>query len=129
MMSTPRLGLASPSAGAHPAVVGRRVHDALLLALAGLASVALALAIAVAVPTPNYALVLGALVCVLALGVFAANPRLEITVPLLAFYLGCINGPVKLIVSGGTAVSALQDVLILAICLGILVRRIVSGAS
>jgi hypothetical protein len=126
-MSTPRLGLASPSAGAHPAVVGRRIHDALLLALAGLASVALALAIAVAVPTPNYALVLGALVGVLALGVFAANPRLEITVPLLAFYLGCINGPVKLIVSGGTAVSALQDVLILAICLGILVRRIVSG--
>ncbi len=126
-MSTARLGPPAQSVGAHPAVVGRRVHDAAQLAGAGLVSLLIALAIAVAMPKPNYPLVLGALVGALALGVFAGSSRLEITVPCLAFYLGCINGPIKLIVSGGTATSGLQDVLILAICLGILVRRIVSG--
>jgi hypothetical protein len=126
-MSTPRVGLSSPSAGSHPVVLGRRIHDAFLLAIAGVVSAVLALAIAVVVPTHDYALVLGGLVGLLVVGVFVASPRLELTVPLLAFYLGCINGPVKLIVSGGTATSALQDVLVLAICLGILLRRIVSG--
>ena len=126
-MIAPRIGLASTSPGAHPVVLGRRIHDALLLATAGLITLALALLIVVAMPHPNYSLVVGALVGALAVGVFAGSSRLEITVPLLAFYLGCVNGPVKLIVSGGTLTSALQDVLILAICLGLLVRRIVSG--
>ncbi|MGA2321437.1 MAG: hypothetical protein ABSG95_11955 [Solirubrobacteraceae bacterium] len=121
-MSALHLRLPSPVGGGHRAVLNRRIHDLLLLAAAGLVPLLLALAVAVAVPNPNYPLVLGIVLGAVVLVMLVANTRLEISVTFLAFFLGCIDGPLKLVSSGGTAVSALQNVLILAVCLGMLMR-------
>jgi hypothetical protein len=125
-MSAPELRLPSTAAGGHPAVASRRVNDGLLVAGAGLACVAIALGIAVSMPKPNYALVIGGIVGVLALAALATSPRLDLTVAGLVFFLGCINGPLKLISSTGRVGSAIQDVLILAIVLGLLARHLQS---
>jgi hypothetical protein len=121
-MSAPHLRLSSPLGGIHPVVLGRRAQDLALLGLAALIPLALALGIAVALPKPNLLLVLGVLVGGLAIVALVASPRLEISVAVLAVYLGCINGPLKLIVSAGVLSAAMQDIVMLAVCLGIVLR-------
>jgi len=103
------------------------MQDGLGVTIAGLAAVGIALAIAISMPNPNYAIAIGGIVGVIALLALLLSPRLDITAAGLAFYLGCINGPLKLISSAGTLGSALQDVLIIAILLGVLLRFIASG--
>lgn len=120
-----RLG-GSPGALAHPAVASRRIRDLLVVGLAGSLALALAIGIAVAMPQPNYPLVLGAIVGAIVLVVLVASARLEYTVMFLAIYLGCIGGPIKLLTAGGVVTAALQDVLIIAICLGMLIRAVVN---
>jgi hypothetical protein len=124
-MSTPHLRLSSPLGGVHPVVLGRRLQDLALLGAAALVPLILALGITVALPKPNFLLVLGVLVGALGVVVLVVSPRLELTVGFLAIYLGCINGPLKLIVSAGVVSAALQDVVMLAVCLGVVVRLIV----
>ena len=128
-MNVPELRLPAPAAGGHPAVAGRRLNDGLVVAGVGLLCVAIALGIAVAMPKPNYALVLGAIVGALSLGALATSPRLDLTVAGLVFFLGCINGPLKLLSSTGRVGSAIQDVMIIAILLGLLVRQVMSDQA
>jgi hypothetical protein len=96
-----------------------------LLALTGLVPLALALAIALALPNPNLllagALALGALAVV----ALMLSTRLEISVAVLAVYLGTLDGPVKLL-SASQAASPVRDVLIAAVCVGALARLAVS---
>ncbi|MFI5003970.1 MAG: hypothetical protein ACHQE6_03045 [Solirubrobacterales bacterium] len=124
-MSTVRPGLSTPLGGAHPAVLSRRAGELLLIALTGIVPLAVALAVAVEVPNPNLLLVGGLILG--ALGVFAliVNTRLEVSVALLALYLGLLEGPVKLL-SASQAASPVRDVLISAVCLGTLARLLVS---
>ena len=97
------------------------------MALAGLACVGVALGIALAMPKPNYPLVVGGIIGLLALTALVTSPRLELTVGGLVFFLGCLNGPLKLISSTGRVGSGIQDVLIVAIVAGMAIRHLYSG--
>lgn len=94
----------------------------MLLAGTGLMALALALGIALSVPNPNFALMCAIVAGVVGIIALMVTPRLEITVLLLAVYLGCLDGPVKLVSGGGNSVSALRDVLIFSVCLGAMLR-------
>ena len=126
-MSSPQLRLPGGAADWHPAVSGRRINEGVVVALAGLACVAVALAIALSMPKPNYPLVVGGIVGLVALAALVTSPRLELTVGGLVFFLGCMNGPLKLLSSTGRVGSAIQDILIIAIVVGMLIRHIYSG--
>ena len=126
-MNAPQLRLPSGAAEWHPAVRGRRMNEGLTVALAGLACVGIALGIALAMPKPNYPLVVGGIIGLLALTALVSSPRLELTVGGLVFYLGCLNGPLKLLSSTGRVGSGIQDVLIVAIVVGMAIRQLYSG--
>lgn len=115
------IGAAGP---AHPVVQGRRVRSRVRIGLTWLITVALGVVIAVEVPHPNATLMGAVVVGAIGLVYLVASPRLEISVLLLAIYLGMLDGPVKLLSGGGNTVSALRDVLILAVCIGALVRQL-----
>lgn len=100
------------------------MQDVALVGGAGLVSLLLALAVAVAVPKPNFTLTVGVILGSLVVVALVANTRLEWSVGFVVVFLGCLNGPVKLISSGGIVSSALQDVLVLAVCIGVLARVI-----
>ena len=116
--------LDSPFAGGHPAVVSRRLHDAVRICVAGLIVLTAALGIARAEPNPNFILMLAIFVAALGVAFLMLSPRLEATVLMLAVYLGCLDGPVKLLSAGGHLVSAFRDVLIAAVCLGAILRQL-----
>jgi hypothetical protein len=112
----------------HPAVLQRRVHDLLLIGLAGLIPAAIALGIIVKIPDAslaNMALVLAAIIAVLGVAALVASSRLEVTVTLLSLYLLLVYGPVKLGLGGGELAHGADDVLILAICIGAVMRLMV----
>jgi hypothetical protein len=123
-MSDPFLTHAGSIAGGHPAVTRRRLRELMLLGASALIALVSALAIAAAVPSPNFTLLVVILVGGLAIIYLVVNPRLEISVAILGFYLGCIDGPVKLLSGGGNTTSATRDVLILAVCLGAILRHL-----
>jgi hypothetical protein len=120
--SAPRL--AGPPGGSHPAVLDRRIRDALVIGVAGLLTLAGAIAIAIAVPKPNPVLTLAAALGALGLLALMINTRYEVSLGLLALYLGLLDGPVKLL-SASQLASAIRDVLILAIVLAMAVRAVV----
>ena len=123
-MSTPYPYLPTPIGRTRPATpLGQRIREPLLLGLAGLIPLAIALGITVAMPKPNYALVLGLVFGLLAVVALASHSRLEVTVSLLALYLGLLDGPIKLF-AYNQAASAIRDVLIAAIAVGALLRLI-----
>lgn len=115
--------LESPFAGVHPAVLSRRLHDLARVSIAGLIVLAAALAIAAQESEPNFISLLIVLVGAAGVLFLLLNPRLEISVLALAVYLGCLDGPVKLLSGGGHTVSAFRDVLVAAVCLGAILRH------
>ncbi|HVR05068.1 MAG TPA: hypothetical protein VMS02_03430, partial [Solirubrobacteraceae bacterium] len=117
--------LAGPPGGWHPAVRERRRREALTYGLVGLLTLAGALAIAVAVPKPNPVLTVAAALGALGLLALTINPRYEVSLVLLALYLGLLDGPVKLL-SASQFASAIRDIMILAIVLGMVVRAVVA---
>jgi hypothetical protein len=123
-MSTRYAQLAPGFGGRHPAVLNRRVHDLLILALTVLAPLVIGLAITVAYPHPDPALVFGLIIGVVVVVALLLSTRYEVTVALLVLYLGLLDGPVKLEAQSAAA-SALRDVLIIAIALGMIMRLIV----
>jgi hypothetical protein len=115
-----------PGGASHPAVLGRRLEDGAMLALGGLIATGLALAIVIALPHPKIPLVAAVMVGAIGVVFLMFNPRLEISVTLLVVYLGCLNGPMKLIIRAGVFSSGFQDVVMLSICIGLLLRLAVS---
>jgi hypothetical protein len=124
-MSASQPRVAAPSMGAHPAVVSRRIAELALLGGAGAIALALALGLALAVPDPNFLLVLALALGAVGIVALALNTRLELSVALLAIYLGALDGPVKLL-AANQAASAVRDVLIAAVALGAIVRLLAS---
>ena len=57
------------------------------------------------------------------------NPRLEVTVAVLAVYLGLLDGPVKASAAEATPRRCVRNVLIIAVVLGALMRLVASKAS
>ena len=124
-MNTPGLRLAGPSAGAHPALTSRRMHDLLVTGATGLIVLLLAMGISVEVPKPNPVLVGGLILGVVGILALMISTRYEVTLTLVTLYLGLLDGPVKLL-SASTAASAIRDVLIFAVVIGMLARLSVS---
>jgi len=124
-MSAARPRPTSAFAPTHPAVVHRRIHELFLTGLAALVAAVLALAVIVALPdasVTNVLLVLGGIVGVIGVAALVVSSRLELTVTLLTLYLLLLYGPIKLGLGGGTVAHGADTVLILAICLGALLR-------
>ncbi len=113
---------AGSAAGAHPAVLGRRARELTLLAVVLAIAAGLAVGISELISTPNWVLTAAGLIGGAGLLFLMFNSRLELSVALLAIYLGCLDGPVKLLSGGGNAVSALRDVLIFIVAIGALGR-------
>ena len=118
-MST--IGLSSALGRTHPAVVSRRRHDLLVAGSAGALAAAIGLGIALDVPNPNFFLAAGILVGAVGLIALAASARYEVTLALLALYLGMVDGVIKL-ETASQAASSIRDILIATICVGALVR-------
>jgi hypothetical protein len=125
-MSTLHPRLLSPVVGTRPALLSPRIRDPIRLGVTGLIPLVIALGIAVAVPKPNVFLVLGLVAGVLGIVALVVNSRLEVTVALVALYLGLLEGPVNLGIGGHEAGSVVRDVLIFAIAIGAVVRLVVS---
>jgi MFS family permease len=122
-MSAHAAGAGDGRMGSHPALVNRRVHDALKVAAAGLIAFAVAVAVTIGMPKPNFPLVVAAVVGGLVITALIKNKRLELSVAFLAVYLGCINGPIKLVAAGGAVTAAVQDVLVFTVFIAVLLRR------
>src|SRR5438105_5261160 len=108
-------------AGLHPVVVSRRLRDLAVVSLGALIPVALALVVAAETPNPQPLSIL--IIMIATLGVFAlvVSSRITITVAALGLYLGLLDGPVKL-GHPGHFTSALRDILIVAVGLGMIMR-------
>ncbi len=125
-MSAAEALLHDPAGGPRARVRARRLRDPLRSALGGLIALAIALGVSVAVPHPNLLLTFALLLGALAVFALAAVSRLEVTVTVLAVYLGVLDGPVKLL-SASQAASSVRDILIAAVSLGALVRLLRRG--
>lgn len=126
-MSATGVHPAGSAGGAHPAVIKRRMHDMLLAGVTGAVALALALGVAAEVPEPNLLLTLVIVLGALAMMTLLVSSRLEVTVLIVAFYLGTLDGPVKLFTGGGNSVAAIRDVLILLVSLGAIIRLLAKG--
>jgi hypothetical protein len=115
----------SAQGGTHPAVRGRRARELAILAGTGLLTIGLAMGIAIAVPHPSVTVLIVGLIGAVAMAWLVASTRYEITVTALALYLGLLDGPVKLLTASQLA-SGVRNALILAVCLGAVVRLLVS---
>jgi hypothetical protein len=124
-MSTAPVRVASPGPGSHRVVLNRRIRELTLVGASAVLPLVLALAISVAVPNPSLALLLALAVGLLGVIGLMLSTRYEITVMMLALYLGLLDGPVKLGIGGHETVSAVRDVLIGAVCLGAILRMFV----
>ena len=109
----------------HPAVRDRRIRDLGRVGLSVVVPTVLALAITAELPSRDLGVVLGAIVAVLAVVALMLSSRLEVTVALLAIYLGTLDGPVKLLFGAHEETASIPNVLVLAVCLGAVMRIIV----
>jgi hypothetical protein len=109
----------------HPVVFERRVRELLLVGLSAVVPAVIALGITVALPHASLLLVLGVIAASVGVVALMVNSRLEVTVVLLVLYLGLFNGPVKLFTSSREVTASVQDVLVLAVCAGALIRLVV----
>ncbi|MCW3028229.1 MAG: hypothetical protein JWN81_1440 [Solirubrobacterales bacterium] len=105
----------------NPAILNSRLRA---VVLAGLVPLVIAFGVAVAVPKPNIALELTLALGALGIVVLITERRLELTVLLLALYLGLLDGPVKLGSGGHEAATVFRDVLIFAVSLGAVLRML-----
>jgi hypothetical protein len=109
----------------HPVVLDRRIRDIARVALSFLITAAFALAITIGLPSSDAPLVLGALLVTVGVVALMVSSRLEVTVALLVVYLLMVNGPVKLLLGAHEATTVIPDVLIVAVCLGAVMRIVV----
>jgi hypothetical protein len=109
----------------HPAVFGRRLHNILTTGLTALIPAVAGLAITLSSPHVNPVLILGLMFGVACVLWLLISHRYEVTLTVLALYLGLLDGPIKL-ESASKASSGVRDVLLVAISLGLLMRLVVS---
>jgi hypothetical protein len=124
-MSAINARLASPIGSVHPVVLKRRLSDLLRVGLSALIPLVLGIAIAVQVSEPNYLVLIGLVVGVLSVLALMLSPRYEVSLVLIAIYLGLLEGPAKLGTGGHETVSVVRNVLIFSVALGALLRLIV----
>ncbi len=111
---------------AHPAVLERRLGDLLVTGLSALIPAALALAVTIALPSASLTLVLAVIAGAVGIVALIVCSRLEVTVTLVVIYLGLFEGPVKLFTNTRELTASISDVIIVAVCLGALMRLAVT---
>jgi hypothetical protein len=111
--------------GVHPVVLDRRIRELVRLSLAALIPTVLALAITIELRSVSLLLILAAIVGVLGIIALMVGTRIEVSVALVAVYLGMLNGPIKLSFGGRELTAAIPNILILAVCLGAVMRIVV----
>ncbi|MGO9490329.1 MAG: hypothetical protein ACLQBB_15055 [Solirubrobacteraceae bacterium] len=109
----------------HPLVLRRRFDDLLIVGLGALIPALTAIAITIGLPGLNLFVVLAAIAGLIGVIVLMVSTRLEVTVALVIIYLGLINGPVKMFFGARELTASLQDVVILAVAAGALMRILV----
>jgi len=124
-MNTPQLRPSGGYGGTHPVVLDRRLRDWAGLALGALIPALLAFAIAIELPSSDLTAILAVIVGVIGIVVLMVTSRLELTVALLAIYLGMLDGPVKLLFGAHEETAAIPNLLVLAVCLGAVMRIVV----
>ncbi|MDQ6810926.1 MAG: hypothetical protein M3Z95_03380, partial [Actinomycetota bacterium] len=126
-MSAPHARLPGPIGATHPAVLDRRMRDLLALGASCLIPLLIALGISLTVPNPSLGLLFGLTLGAAGVFVLVLNSRLEVTVALVALYLGLLYGPIKLGSGGHELASVSRDVMIFAVALGAFLRLLVKG--
>jgi hypothetical protein len=121
-MNAPRPRPSAAVGTVHPVVLERRIRDILLTGLSALIPGVLALGICLALPEASLLLVLGVIAAAVGIMALIVSSRLEVTVALLAVYLGMLDGPVKLFLGAHEVTASVRNVLILAVCAGALMR-------
>jgi hypothetical protein len=112
--------------GAHRVVLGRRIRDQLFVVLSLAIPLVLGVLISSRVDHPNvWVLILIALGAT-GVVVLVLNPRLEISLAIVALYLGLLEGTAKLRFGAHEVGAAMRDILIFAVALGALLRLLVS---
>ncbi len=109
----------------HTNTLNRRQRELLGTGLAAAIPLVVALAIAIEVPDPNFLLAAGIVFGTLGLVALAASTRYEVTLTILVLYFGLVDGVIKL-QTANQLVSSLRDLMIGAICIGVLVRLVAS---
>jgi hypothetical protein len=109
----------------HPYVVEQRLRDIALTGLTALLPAVSALAITIALPKASLPLILLVIAGAVTVVALMVCTRLEVTVTFTVIYLGLLDGPVKLLFGAHELTASISDVIILAVCLGALLRLIV----
>lgn len=123
-MSGRHLRLSGGAGAVHPVVLDRRIRELAVLGLTGLIPAVLALGLTIALPKTSVLVVLVAIVGALGVVALVVSSRLEMTVTLLGVYLGLLDGPVKLGIGRSEATAGARNILILAVCLGAVMRLV-----
>ena len=117
--------LSGPGVPGHPVVLDRRIRDVLLGGLAGVVlPAAVALGITIGFPHLSVLLVLAVIAGLIGVVALMKISRLEVTVAVLAIYLGLLDGPVKLGLGAHELTASVPDILIGAVCIGALLRML-----
>jgi hypothetical protein len=124
-MSTPQWRLTGGPGAVHPVVLSRRLSDLGTVAIVGLIPALIGLAVSIGLPGVSLFLVLAAIAAILAVVALMMCSRLDLTVALLVLYLGLLDGPAKLLFGGHEIGAGVRNVLILAVCVGVLMRMAV----
>lgn len=103
-------------------VLERRAQDALAIGLTALVPAITAIVVTIALPNASLLTVLAVIAGVVGVVALMMNSRLEVTVAILLVFLGLLDGPVKLLFGPREVTASVQDVLILAVCAGALLR-------
>lgn len=117
--------LSSPAGSTHPVVLRRRMVDLSLIALSALIPLALALAISTQVSRPSYVLLFALLGGAIGVVVLIVSPRYEMSLVIVAIYLGLLEGPAKLGSGGHESAAVVRNVLIFSVSLGVVLRMVV----
>jgi len=118
--------LAGPVGGVHPVVLNRRLHSLLLVGLSVLLPLAIALPVTLTDSHPSFVLAFALVVGAVAIVALVTNKRLEVTVTVVALYLGLLEGPVKLGSGGHSTASVVRDIVIWSVALGAVLRLLSS---
>ena len=106
----------------HREVVRRRLGDVLVTGATALVPAVTALAITISFPHTSLLLALAIIAGVVGIFTLMSLSRLEVAVTLVVIYYGVFNGPVKLFFGGREITSSIQDIVVLAVAAGALLR-------
>jgi hypothetical protein len=124
-MSTFNARAGGPIGGAHPAVLNSRKHELMQLVLSAVIPLTLALAISTQVAHPRLLLLFAGTAGAISVVALMLSPRYELTLVIVALYLGLLEGPAKLGTGAHEAASVVRDVLIFSISVGAVLRIVV----